>query len=212
MTLTLAIADDLDLFDGLETATFTHRVDSSTDAITVALFRAISTDEAAASDGKYTTEDVRAHVKTSEVGTDPEPGDTITDASGVIWTILSVQRDTLATRWRLICRRLDIADEASTLITIESATWAKSAGGAQVATWSTSQSNVRAKIQRIAADETDETNQRQVKARFVITSEVQNLVGKSHRILGSDATIYRILGYRNTDRIDSLYEILAEVW
>ena len=212
MTFAATIADDLDLFDGLETATFTHRLDSSTDTISVALFRAISTAEAAASNGKYTTEDVRAHVKTSEVGTNPVPGDTITDASGVTWTILSVQRDTLATRWRLVCRLLDITDEASTLITIEAASWAKSAGGAQVATWSTSQSNVRAQIQRIAADETSETNQRQVKARFVITCEVQNLVGKSHRIVDASAVTYRILGYRNTDRIDSLYEILAEVW
>ena len=212
MTFAATIADDIDLFDGLETATLTHRLDSSTDAITACLFRAISIKEAEVSDGKYTTDDVRAHVKASEVAVAPVSGDTITDASGVIWTILSVRRDTLATRWRLICRVLDIIDEAATLITIEAATWAKSHGGAQTATWSASQSNVRALIQRIAAAETDETNQRQVKARFVITCEVQNLVGKSHRIVDSASTIYRILGYQNTDRIDSLYEILAEVW
>ncbi len=211
MTLALAIADDLDVFDGLAAATLTHRADSSSDNVT-GVKRSISTREAADSDGKYTTDDVRFHFKTNEVSADPLPGDTITDASGVVWTILAVQRDTLSTRWRLISRRLDIVDEASTLITIQEATWTKSTGGAQVASWDNWKTNVRAKVQRLSADEATDDNQRQVKAQFVVICEVQNLVGKSHRIIDADGVTYRIKGYRQTDRIDSLYEILVEVW
>ena len=212
MTLAAAIADDMDLFDGLESVTLTHTVSGETDAVSKALPRAVTTREAAASNGKYTASDVNWHLKASEVSSRPVPGDTITDGDGDVWTVLDVQKATLGTRWRCITRQLDITDEASTLITIEQATWSKSAGGFQVASWSTWKSNVRAKVQRLSASETDETNQRQNKAEFVVICEVQNLVGKSHRIVDADSTVYRIKGYRNTDRIDSLYEILCEVW
>lgn len=212
MSFLTAIADDLDLFDGLEASTLTHRLDASEDTLTVSLWRAIGTAEAAASDGKYTTEDVRAHAKTSEVSVDPEPGDSITDASGVTWTIIAVQRDTLATRWRLICRRLDITNEAATLVTIQVATWAKSAGGAQQATWANSQTNVRAKIQRIDGSEVDDNKRREVKAQFTVTFEGQTILTKSHRIVGSDAAIYRVAGYQNPDLIGELYQVLVEEW
>ncbi len=34
-----------------------------------------------------------------------ETGDTVTDSSSVIWTVMSVSRERLRTHWRCICRR-----------------------------------------------------------------------------------------------------------
>ena len=211
LDLATAIADDPDIFDGLEAASLTHRLTGNVSSGNV-LFRAIDAAEAAASDGRYTMDDVRVHFKLSDVSETPKPADTVTDAGGQVWTVLAVQKATIGTRWRLICRILDVANETDTLISIEQAGWAKSAGGAQVATWSPWQTDVRAKIQRLDSMEGEEDNLRQVRDQFVVFCEVQNLVGASHRIVGADGTIYRIKGYRKADQIGALYEIVCELW
>jgi len=38
-------------------------------------------------------------------GAEIETGDTITDASSVVWTVMSIARTRLRTHWRCICRR-----------------------------------------------------------------------------------------------------------
>lgn len=38
-------------------------------------------------------------------GAEIETGDTITDSSSVVWTVMSVSRVRLRTHWRCICRR-----------------------------------------------------------------------------------------------------------
>ena len=210
-----AIADDMDIFDGTQTVSITYREDDETVAVPKALLRKISTSEAANSNGQYLSSDVICNVRGSSIVTAPKVGDTLTDASDVAWTILAVHRATLGTRWRLILRDRSISSTTVTLdslINIEVASYTKSDGGSQTATWSTLQEDVAAHIQDNGANAVVENGKREVEAQFSIFCEDQYVVGENHRIVDSEGTVYRVTGYRNRDSITDLYEILAEKW
>lgn len=119
MTLATDIAGDFALVaDNLEAATLKRPGSSATTAITNALRRAISTDQAAESQGKYTRSDVVWHFPVSE-GT-PHVGDILvpTTAPSERWTILDYSKETLGARWRCVCRDIAIAFGLSQVFTI----------------------------------------------------------------------------------------------
>jgi hypothetical protein len=104
MTLATDIAGDMADFDGLETVSLFDVSANTTDASVSALRRAVnySPTQAGGSLGVKPTKTVW-HIQQSTTDIVPDEGDTITDASSVVWTIDSVDKATLGTRWRCPC-------------------------------------------------------------------------------------------------------------
>lgn len=93
-----------------ETVTLTPYLNGSAQtAVTgiTALRRALSKTEIASGVGVYLQGDeVVWNLPNAMLSSNvPKPGDTITDAGSVVWTIISVQKLTWGTRWRCVCRQ-----------------------------------------------------------------------------------------------------------
>ena len=104
MTLADDIAGDMADFDGLETVSLYDVSANTTDASVSALRRAVnySPTQAGGSFGVNPTKTV-FHIQTSTTAIIPAEGDTITDSASTVWTIDSVDKATLGTRWRCPC-------------------------------------------------------------------------------------------------------------
>lgn len=204
------IGDFEAVVDGLEAITLTDRAAADT-AIAKAQRRSVTQREADASDGHYTTSDTSWIFQTNRVVGIPQPGWTITDGDSNIWTLLEVNEEKLLGLYRCISRDLAIANRLDTLVTLQVATYAKGTGGAQEATWANQTTNLRARIQITGASEEVKLNQRRMPKLVTIFIEVQQLITNNHRFVGSDSTVYRVIGWRDPDRIDKLQEIDCEV-
>ena len=103
----LDISGDYAIWDGSETVTHTSKpaTGNVTDSVAKALRRAVTIREVTASGGYYTMQDTIWHLALDEMAYTPKEGDTTTDASSVVWTIIEVAKQTLSSRWRCVCRR-----------------------------------------------------------------------------------------------------------
>ena len=197
-----------DVVDGLEAITILRRGDGTT-AVAHALHRAINRAEAAASGGRYTTEDTRWHFPLVEAAR-PHLDDVILDGDGNRHTVLEARKDTLSVRWRCVARDMAVFHGLNAVIVIEKARQAKGTHGAYEATWSVWKAGVRARIQPMAdtvavlhdAKVTDQTVQ--------IFVEDDPGIKANQRIKGPDGTYYRITDYTGSERIGELATISAE--
>ena len=69
------------------------------------------------SNGFYRSSDVRFHFETPDGS--PKIGSTILDADGSVFTILETSYDTIAVRWKCICRNLTIHYGLDSVVTID---------------------------------------------------------------------------------------------
>ena len=106
MTLATDIASDMAGFDGVETVTLTD-VSAGTSDTSVTGLRGPLSHREVMMNGPAGLEpgDVAWNLQANTTAIVPIPGDTITDGDSVVWTILSVTKATLGTRWRCIGRR-----------------------------------------------------------------------------------------------------------
>jgi head-tail adaptor len=210
--MALNLANDIALMDGLATVSLVARGETAGVEIS-ALRRDINTREAAASNGRYLTADVRFHWQFTDSDAEnvPSVGDSIIDVDGT-WTILEVGLATLRTRWACVCRNLAIQSGLGTLIKIQKATWAKDSNGSQVATWADLYTSVPARIQPVMSDETSDKRHLRNQDTYEVFTTSAVIVSKDHRIVGSDNKVYRITGLRNPERVDQLLTILCEEW
>ena len=201
-------SDDLaGVVDGLTSATVTRPGSSTTTEVTHALRRPIRTREAEKSEGRYTASDVVWHLPSSETSTPPRPGDVIVDEDGRRWTVLDVEKTTLAGRWRCVARNLAVVHGLDQYVDVEKATYAKGDGGADRPTWQVWKTGLRAKIQPAQVEVRDEHDGRATAAGFKVFLAEDVAVDHTHRIKGPDGAVYRVTGYRKADRIDALVEI-----
>jgi len=202
-------SDFAQVTDGLEPATL-RRVDGSgAIAITSALRRAVTTREAAASDGKYTTSDVHWHLAAAELPAPPRLGDQIIDASSESWTILETQLATCGSRWNCTARNLALAGGLNTYVTILREVATKGPSGAVEPTFVPYASGVQARIQELSATRNEQHGRQSgiVKAKIYLAQQV--LVDNGNRIQAADGTLYEVTGYERPDSIASLFTINA---
>ncbi len=176
--------------------------------VQTSLRRAISVKEAQASEGKYTSSDVAFHLDRAEVPQQPQLGTQIIDEDG-IWTILDVHWETLANRWRCVCRKLDI--DPCSIVSIQSATFAKSDSGALEPTFTTTAENVVAKIQLLGTDvDTDRSNRTTKQDAVVYFAQARDL-NPADRIIALDGTVLKVLSWEGQDDITKLFSAKCEV-
>jgi len=106
MVLSTDIASDMATFDGTETVSLWDASANTTDSSVTALRRALSHREVMLN-GPVGIEpdDLVFHLQGNTTAITPTSGDTITDSGSVVYTILSVSKETLGTRWRCVSRQ-----------------------------------------------------------------------------------------------------------
>lgn len=171
------------------------------------LRRAVSVREAAASGGKYLSTDVAFHLDAQEIPA-PAVGGKITDVDGE-WTILGIDWQTLVRRWRCVARKLSIT--GGVLVTIQRATYAKGATGAEEPTWANTATGVLARIQilssRMGVTNTNRTSQSDARVFFA----TNQMLGPSYRILGPSGQILKVMSWDGFDDINQLFVATCEV-
>ena len=199
--------------DGLEAVTLNRRGSSSNVSVTSALQRAVSTSEVAGSDGQYTQGDVRWHLPGAEVPSTAPPriGDSIVDAAGDYWVILSQRLDTLTARWRCVTRNLAVQYGLDDTITIEVAAYTKGTGGAAEQGWSTWKTT-RARIQEIRSDNGEREGARQTARIYEIYIATDYAVNHTHRVKDSKGTYYAVTGSSGVGEVGELQTVDATEW
>ncbi len=195
--------------DGLEAVTLVRREGRST-PLAGALRRAVTSREAAASDGKYTAADVRWHLAANELDAPPQLGDQIVDGEGESWTILHTRLATVSSRFECVARNLTIAAGLDTLITIRRERITKGPSGAAERSWEDYRSGVRAKIQEQAATRSEQHDRQSgiVTARIYVAEQIE--VDNGFQIVARDGTTYEVTGFESPDEIGKLFVINAE--
>lgn len=204
-------ADFADIVDNLQAVTLLRRESDESVAIASALRRAVTTDEAAESDGRYTSADVRWHLPVEELATRPGLGDAIVDSTGIRWTVLDVQEATLGSRWACTCRDVAIAFNLDSTITIEEATFTKGDEGASEPTWRIWRTGVRARIQPDRAEPLTQNETRVMQRRFLVYCDATLDLDHNYRLKGRDGKIYKVTAVYNAERIGEATTIEAEV-
>jgi len=211
VTLTFDPSTDFeDVVDGLEAVTLVRRGKAAT-SIASALQRAIGEREAAASNGQYTSRDVRWHLPDALVGDRPDLGDVILDAAGNRYTILDAQHATLENRWRCIARDLVVFWRLTDWFTIEEATFSKGTGGAAEASW-TRLRVVRGRMQPIGRAMTVEEEARRTTRRWQLFVEEDLGLTHEHRIKAADGTRYAIESVTGPEQIGQVPVIEVSEW
>ncbi len=200
--------------DGLEAVTLCRRGSIPGGPGTViphALRRQVTTREAAASNGKYTANDVTWHLPAAELHDAPRLGDVVLSGEGCQWTVLDVQRTTLGSRWRCTARNATVVYGLDDCITIVKAIYRKGAGGAAEPTWLPWKTGVRARIQPAEMRVGSQHEAREATTRCQIFVAEELVLDQTHRIQAADGTLYKVLGTSRAQRIGELLTIDAEV-
>jgi hypothetical protein len=210
--------DDLvSVADGAEAVTLLRRGRTPGDAGTAiahALRRAITAGEAAIittgdvrkqvpSGGRQLADDVVWHLPVAELPDAPRMGDAILDGDGRRWTILTVKRATLGSRWRCETRDLAIAVGLDDTISVQRTT------GGSSPTWQTWKTGIRARIQPIQTiiDSDAETPSTTTRYRIFVEENIE--LDHTCRICGPDGTVYTVAGAIGAERIGELQVIEA---
>jgi hypothetical protein len=195
--------------DRLEAVTLERR-DGAPTPLAGALRRAVTTREAAISDGKYTSGDVRWHLSAAELTKPPALGDRIIDGAGQSWTILEMRLATCGSRFECVTRNLAIAAGLDTLITIRRESIVKGTNGAAERSWQSYRTNVRARIQEQAAERSEQHGRQSgiVLAKIYLAEQIP--VDNGFQIVAADGMTYEVTGYESPDEMGRLFVINAE--
>ncbi|HEV2970688.1 MAG TPA: hypothetical protein VGY55_12025 [Pirellulales bacterium] len=203
-------SDFAQIADDLEGVTLRRADGITATRLASALRRAITTGEAATSDGEYTTADVRWHLAAAELDDAPELGDRIVDSSGESWMILATRLATCGSRFECIARNLAITAGLNTLIAIRREVIAKGQSGAAERSWEDYRLGVRARIQEQAAERSEQHGRRSgiVTAKVYVAEQI--VVDNGFQIVAADGMEYEVTGYERPDSITNLFVINAE--
>lgn len=225
MDLSSSFSTDYLVWDGVQVVTHTAgRLGGggTETAVSLAKRRALTYKELAASGGAYTGLDrvwlIPAAVLSA--GFTIRPGDAITDASSVAWTVLEATLGKFGQTWKLTCRDLVLVNALTYLIDIERAQLLQDAAGGTVRRWpgqggTVAYSQLRASVQPVEAAPADERGVRAGLAKYEVTVERQvALAFDRDRVKWTDTTgqphYLDITGLRNPNRIDELPVLTCE--
>lgn len=210
----LFLADDCLLFDNLVLATLTYRdsgaevsIQNYADGTGMAVRRAVTHREAAASGGRYLSSDVRFSIPTVLATTQPRPGDVVT-CDGVRYTILEVAKATLGSRWACLTRSLAVTHRLDDRITIQRMTESVGLHGEPKLSYADWLVNLAASVQPIQSDTGENHEQRFTSTRYSVRLEQQlpELDVSQYRVVHKGKR-HQVLSIRNPEQIDQLTEL-----
>ena len=209
MTLTLDVTDDfVEVADFLQAVTVID-LDGTITSVDHALRRSIRAREAAASNGRYRSDDVRWHLPKSEHDAMPALGGMIKDDLAE-WTILDVERATASSRWACVCRNLVVVERLDTLIDIQAANYERTSDGAQEPNWLPWKTGLRARIQPESSDRVIEHGRKHAPTSGRVYLRERVAVTTNHRIVGPDGATWKVRGTEAPEDIGQLMVVLVE--
>ena len=216
MALTLNIADDYKVWDGLEPITFarTRKAGSpQLDVIDSALRGQLTTKEIAASNGAYTSLDRVWLIPATLMVAIAKPGDKVIDQDGSTWTALQVDLIALQTIYKLTTRNPVIAYDLRDLISVETPAdlSAQDATGAKAAKlWKTKYANIAARVQPQDSTVVDQRGIRGMLTRYNCYVEQAVAVTNEDRVTFA-GRYYEIVAIHNAERLEDLTMLELEV-
>lgn len=105
MTLSADIAADLASLDGAETVSLYDASANTTDATVTAIRGPLTRGETYFGPAGIEPTDVAFNIQASTTAVVPAPQDKITDSANTAYTIITVSKMTLGSRYRCVCRQ-----------------------------------------------------------------------------------------------------------
>lgn len=210
MTLAADIADDYLLAPKLEDAVVHHVAAATSETVENVYWTPVRRKEAGESKGVYTTRDRKCMVGAAAIDTEPKPGDLITDAAAVQWTVLEADLFRLGTIYRCWCRKLEIDGTLGDLCQIQQTmgTFVDSVGS-PAPRWATVYADVRCNFKAIDGGQQTEQNQTRVFSKYLVTlGQSLDFADSTYRIV-RDGVSYTIGQVLNLGEIASLPQVLV---
>lgn len=211
---TLDLSGHYAYFHGTEAITHTSTRDTGnlTDAVANALRRQVTSKEAAASNGVYTTSDLAWSLPVSQAAYTPKPGDKITDAAAVVWTVLQVDKATLGTRWRCLSRDMVLANDLRDAVVIFAPDNSQDNAKSRTTTFVQLTAELAARVQPVAGAPVVDLGKRMTVTSWNVwlAEDVENVTHEC-QVRDQDGNVYQITGWQNKARIDDLMLITCEV-
>jgi hypothetical protein len=205
MAIDLDIAGDFEtIIDTAEAIALKRRSSATTIAVPKAWRYSSLTQSAEAGVTGVARSDVVWQFAWPDAVDSPRIGDSIIDAAGECWTILSVEVRGANTRLRCVTRNLRIVHELNDRLEIQSAVWDDLGSGPEIVGWTTLRAAVRARIQPDQVTVDHSTDPPTSTATFRVLLADETPLDHNHRLVGPDGAIYEIESFSQAERIDAL--------
>jgi hypothetical protein len=205
MTIELDASNDFaQCMDGLESVTLRRRDSGETLALSAALRRRTTTQEAEPSGGAARQADAVWHVQMPAEEAPPQLGDVLIDAAGIRWTILEVEPERLLGRWKCTARNLSVAFGLDDRVDIQRAEWGDLGEGPVIVDWNFVATAVPVRIQPEETVVSGLLDAPTSVARFTIILGEPFPLGPDDRFVAADGAIYRLESIEQVDRLDVL--------
>lgn len=154
--------------------------------------------------GAVTVYDTHWHLAWDEVPAAPRVGDVVRDSAGDCWTILKVERPLGKTRWLCHTRELRIANGLRDRVDLQQAVWQDLGSGPEVVSWQTIRPAVAARIQPQQTTIDRDAEPLVSTTTYRVLLEESPSLDHNHRIVATDGTVYKMVGFEQAARIDVL--------
>jgi len=213
MALELNVVQDFaTIVDGAESVILRRWNSPATIAVAVAWRYLAKTDEVEIGGGEYARHDVVWELPWNPSDDGPRLGDLIIDAAGQCWTILTVERLRLDTRYKCLARNLLLAFGLDTRVDVQQADVEYLSTRPESVEWITVQAAIPARIlqdrTRVNFDsgdpgeEVDPSYNSTATCRIVLGEQIE--LDHNHRLVDLEGTIYDVTEFANFGRIDRL--------
>lgn len=212
MTISLNIEGDFTaVVDGGEQVTV-HR-SGTTEQISIpsALRAAVETSEQDVAEGAASATDVVWQFEMIEATSSLAIGDSIVDALGQTWTILSIEVLQGGARVRCATRSLELYHQLDQRMTIEQATWEDEGAGPVVTAWSILRPAVPVRIQPLETTVDLAASPPSSTTRYRILLADDLLLDHNHRLTDVEGNRYQINRYTPAERVDMLAVVEASI-
>jgi hypothetical protein len=199
-----AAGDFATIVDGAESLTLKRR-DSAT-TITVLTARRLSSQsiEAEPAAGHVAQADVDWQFPWDGAAEPPRLGDTLIDAAGECFTILSIERRPLTGRVRCTARNLQLVYQLDDRVDVQQAVWDDPGGGPEIVGWTTIRTALPARIQPDRTEIDNSTTPPAATATYRIILGEQIDLPADSRFVDPLGNVYQLIEITQEERIDAL--------
>jgi hypothetical protein len=192
------------IVDGWQPVTLKRHQSTDTVAVARAIRFSSRTEEADAAGGHVARHDVVWQFEWDVTSDLPRLGDSIIDAVGGCWTILSIERRGGGTRLRCQSRNLHLVYELVDRVDVQQAVWDDLGSGPEIVGWTTVRPALAARIQPYRVTVDDESTPASSTAVYHVILGEQIELDHNHRLVGPQGAVYQVIEYSQAERIDVL--------
>jgi hypothetical protein len=200
------------ILDGAEPVTVRRWNSPETISVTAAWRYASKMDEVEIGSGDYARHDVIWQLPWDPSDEGPRLGDLVIDAAGECWTIITVERLRLDTRYKCLARNLLLAFGLDTQVDVQLADVTDLSSRPESVNWITLQAAVPARILQDntkvsfdpgdAEEEIDPAYTSKATYRIILGEQIE--LDHNHRLVDAQGAVYDVVEFAHFGRIDRL--------